>query len=87
VVKNVDAVELLVVVAAVFAAAADAVLVAYHLPKLGNNRLPYLPANMCTNPRVETTSWRGARGRKGGEERRKLRNYARQLGTGNKKSR
>jgi hypothetical protein len=34
VVKHVDALELRIVVAAVLAAAADAVLVAHHLPKL-----------------------------------------------------
>jgi hypothetical protein len=44
VVQHVDAAKLRVVVAEVFDAAADAVLVGHHLPKLGNNRLPHWPA-------------------------------------------
>jgi hypothetical protein len=50
VVKNVDAAEVRIVLAAVLAAAADAVLVAHHLPKLGNNPVTARP--------VEEIAWR-----------------------------
>ena len=42
-VKHVDAAEVCVVVAAVLAAAADAVLVAHHLQKLGLNLVTARP--------------------------------------------
>jgi microcompartment protein CcmL/EutN len=60
VVKNVDAAEVRIVVPAVLAAAADAVLVAQHLSKLG--------AHLVIARPVEEIAWRQeARGRKGGE--------------------
>jgi hypothetical protein len=60
VVKHVDAVELRIVLAAVPAAAADAVLIARHLPKRG--------AHLVIARPVEEIAWRQeARGRKGGE--------------------
>jgi hypothetical protein len=56
-VKHVDAAELRVVVAAVLAAAADAVLVAHHLPKLS--------AHLVTARPLEEIAWRQeAHGRK-----------------------
>jgi hypothetical protein len=48
VVKHVDAVELRIVVAAILTTAADAVLVAHHLPNLVPIWLPHWPACMCT---------------------------------------
>jgi hypothetical protein len=50
VVKHADAVEVRIVVAAVLAAAADAVLVAHHLLKLG--------AHLVTTRPVEKIAWR-----------------------------
>ena len=50
VVKHVDAAELRVVVAAVLAVAADAVLVAHHLPKIGNQLAMSLVRLHVRNP-------------------------------------
>ena len=49
-VKHVDAVELRLVIAAVLAAAADAVLVAHHFPELA--------AHLATTQPVEELAWR-----------------------------
>jgi hypothetical protein len=60
VVEHVDVAEVRIVVAAVFAVAADAVLVAY--------RFPILCAHLVTTRPVEEIAWRQeARGRKGEE--------------------
>jgi hypothetical protein len=56
VVKHVDAAELRIVSAAVLAAAADAILVAHHLPKLG--------AHLVTARPVEEVAWRQEEGGK-----------------------
>jgi hypothetical protein len=50
VVKHVDAVEVRIVIAAVLNAAADAVLVAHHLPNLG--------VHLVTARPVEEAAWR-----------------------------
>jgi hypothetical protein len=61
-VKHVDAVEVRIVIAEVLATAADAVLVAHHLPKLG--------AYLVTARPVEEIAWRQeARGKKKGRGR------------------
>jgi hypothetical protein len=58
-VKHVDAIEVRIAVAAVLAAAADTVLVAHHLPKLGTH--------LVTARLVEEIAWRQEeRGIKGG---------------------
>jgi hypothetical protein len=54
-----------VVVAEILAAAADAVLVAQHLLKLGAHLVTDLPAGTCTIAREEAAWRRGASGRKG----------------------
>ena len=69
--KNVDAVELLVVVTAVLAIAADAVLVAQHLPKLGAYLVTALARlyvrNLTQRSSLEAGSKREKKGRGGAE--------------------
>jgi hypothetical protein len=83
VVKHVDAVELRVVVAAVLAVV---VLVARHLLKFG-------AATALTRLHVQNLARRSSleagskREKKGGEERRNVRNSVWQFGTGNRKYR
>jgi hypothetical protein len=88
VVKHADAAELRVVVAAVHAVAADAVLVAYHVPNLGAHLVASLVSlhvrSLARRSSLETGS---KREKKGGEERRNLRNSVWQFGTGNRKCR
>jgi hypothetical protein len=75
VVKNIDAVKLRVVVAAVLAVAADAVLFAQHLLKLGGHLETGL-ARMHVQNLMQRSSLkaRSKREKKGGEERRNVRN-------------
>jgi hypothetical protein len=86
--KPVVAVELRVVVAAVLAVAADAVLVAQHLLKLGAQLVTSLARlhvhNLARRSSLEAGS---TREKKGGEERRTVRNSVWQFGTGNRKRR
>jgi hypothetical protein len=87
-VKHVDAVELRVIVAAVLAVTADAVLVAQHLLKIGAHLVTALARlnvrNLARRSSLEAGS---TREKKGGEERRNVRNSAWQFGTGNRKCR
>jgi hypothetical protein len=76
--KQVDAVELRVVAAAVLAVAADAVLIAQRLLKL----FAHLVNNLARKRSLEAGR---TREKKGGEERRNVRNYVWQFGTGNTK--
>jgi hypothetical protein len=78
VVKHVDAVEMRVVVAAVLAVAANAVLVAKHLPKTVPIWLLRWPASMYKSRAKKQKDW---------EERRNLRNSVWNIGTGNSKCR
>jgi hypothetical protein len=73
VVKHVDAAELRVVVAAVLAVAADAVLVAQHLLKLGADLVTAL-ARLYVNYLTQRSGLEAGsmREKKGGEERRKV---------------
>jgi hypothetical protein len=88
VVKHVDAVELRVAVAAVLAVAADAVLVAQHLLKLGAHLVTALARLHVHNLTRKSSLEAGSkRENKGGEERRNVRNFAWQFGTGNRKCR
>jgi hypothetical protein len=75
VVQHVDAAELRVVVAAVLAVAADAVLVAKHLLKLGAHLVTALARLHVHNlaRRINLEAGR-MREKKGGEERRNVRN-------------
>jgi hypothetical protein len=68
VVKHADAVELRIVVAEALAAAADAVLVAHNLPKLGAHLVTDWPTCMRKTSREEA-AWRREAGEKksGGE--------------------
>ena len=86
--KNVDAAELLVVVTAVLAIAADAVLVAQHLLKLGAHLVTAL-ARLHVNNITRTSSLEAGskREKQGGEERRNVRNSVWQFGSGNRKCR
>ena len=88
VVKHADAAELRVVAAAVLAVAADAVLVAKHLLKLGAHLVTALARlhvnNLVRQSRLEAGS---KREKKGGKERRNVRNSVWQFGTGNWKCR
>jgi len=63
-VKHVNAVELRVVVAAFLAVAANALLVAQYLLKLGAHLVTHWPARMCAISREQTACRRGASGRK-----------------------
>jgi hypothetical protein len=85
---HVDTAELRVVVAAVLAVAANAVLVAQHLLKLGAHLVTAL-ARMHLNNLTRRSSLEAGskREKKGGEERRNARNSAWQFGTGNRKCR
>jgi hypothetical protein len=84
VVKHVHAVELRVVVAAVLTVAADTVLVAKHLLKLDAQSVTALAClhvhNLTRRRSLEAES---KREKKGGEERRNVRNSVWQFGTGN----
>jgi hypothetical protein len=74
-----------VVVAAVLAVAADAVLVAQHLLKIGAHlvtSLTHLHVHNLTRT-ISLKAW-SKLGKKGGEERRNTRNSVLQLGTGNR---
>ena len=83
VVQHVDAVELRVVVAAVLAVAADAVLVAQHLLKLGAHQVTSLARLHVRNLARKRSLGGGKRaGEIGREERRNARNSAWQFGTG-----
>jgi hypothetical protein len=63
-----------IVVAAVLAAAADAVLVAHHLKNMALIWLPHWPTCMCEISREDVVLRREARGRNGrGEGRRRCR--------------
>jgi hypothetical protein len=88
VVKHVDAVELRVVVAAVLAVAADDVLVAQRLLRIGAHLVTALARlhvhNLTRRNSLEAGS---KREKKGGKERRKVRNFVWQFDTGNKKLR
>jgi hypothetical protein len=88
VVKHVDAVELRVVAAEVLAVAADAVLVAKHLLKLAAHLATAL-ARLHVHSHERRSSLEAGRTRekKGGEERRKVRNSVWYFRTGNKKCR
>jgi hypothetical protein len=77
VVKNVDALELRVVVASVIAVIADSVLVPQDLPKHGAHLVTAL-ARLHGGNHV---------GEKGGEERKNVGNSVAQFGTGNRKYR
>jgi type IV secretory pathway TrbF-like protein len=88
VVKHVGAVELRVFVAAVLAVATDAVLAAQHILKIGAHLATSLARlhvqNIARRSRLEAGS---KREKKGGKERRNVRNSVRQFGTGNRKCR
>ena len=87
-VKHANAAELRVVAAAVLAVAADAVLVAHHLPKLGAHLVTALARLNVHNPAPRSRPEAGStREKKGGEERRNARNSVWQFGTGNRKFR
>jgi hypothetical protein len=85
VVKHVFAAESRVVVAAVLAVAADAVLVAQHLLKLGAYLVTALARlhvhNLTRRSSLEAGS---KRDKKGGEERRNIKNSVWKFGTGNR---
>jgi hypothetical protein len=88
--KQVDAAELRwlrVAAAAALSVAADAVLVARHLPKFGAHKapiwLPHWPVCMCN---ISLEKQPGG-GEHAGEERRHLKNSVWQFGTGNGKLR
>jgi hypothetical protein len=88
VVKHVDAVELRVVVAAVLAVAADAVLVAQHLLKLGAHLVTALARLHVNNFTQRSSLEAGSKQeKKGREERKNVRNFVWQFGTGNRKCR
>jgi hypothetical protein len=88
VVKHVDAAELRVVVAAVLAVAADALLVAQHLLKLGAHLATALARLHVRNLARRSSREAGStREKKGGEERRNARNSMWQFGTRNGKFR
>jgi hypothetical protein len=88
VVKHVNAAELRVVVAAVLAVAADVTLVTQHLLKLGAHLVTALARlhvlNLARRSSLEAGS---KREKKGGEERRSVRNSVCKPGTGNRKCR
>jgi hypothetical protein len=85
---HVDVVELRVVVAKVLAVAADAVLVAQHLLKIGAHLAIALAClhvhNIARRSSLEAES---TREKKGGDERRNVRNSVWKFGTGNRKCR
>jgi hypothetical protein len=73
VVKLVDAVELLIVIAAVLAIAADAMLIAHHLSKLGAHLVTAIARlhvhNLARRSSLDAGS---TRDKKGGEKRRNI---------------
>jgi hypothetical protein len=79
---NVDAADLRVVAAAVFAITADAVLVALHLLKLGAHLATALALRVRNLARRSSLEARSTRQKKGGEDRRSVRNFVWQFGTG-----
>jgi hypothetical protein len=86
--KHVNEVELRVVAAGVLAVAADAVLVAHHLVKISAHLTTALARlhvhNFAQRSRLKAGSkWK----KKGGEERRIVRNSVWEFGTGNRKCR
>jgi hypothetical protein len=87
-VKHFDAAEVRVVAAAVLAVAADAVLAAQHLLKVGAHLVTSLARlhvhNLARRSSLEAGS---TRKEKGGEERRNVRNSIWHFGTGNRKCR
>jgi hypothetical protein len=84
-VKLVDAVEFRVFVAAVLAVAADAVLVEQHLLKLGAHLVTALVHLHVRNLALRSSLEAGStREKKGGEERRNVRNSALKFGMENK---
>jgi hypothetical protein len=89
VVKHVDAVELRVVVAAVLAVAAVAILVAKHLLKLGAHLVSALARLHVHNLTQKKRSMEAGskREKKGGEERRNIKNSVWQFGKRNRKCR
>jgi hypothetical protein len=88
VLKHIDAVKLRVVVAALLAMAADAVLVAQHLLKLGAHLVTTLARLHVRNLTRRSSLEAGSkREKKDGEERRNVRNAVWQFGSGNRKYR
>ena len=88
VVKQIDAVELRVVVAAELAVAADAVLVAKHLLKLDAHLVTALARLHVRNlTRRSSLVAGGKREKRGGKERGNVRSSLWQFGTGNRKGR
>jgi hypothetical protein len=80
--------SLRVVVAAVLAVAADAVLVAQHLLKVGAHLATALARLHVHNLTRRSSLEAGSnREKKGGEERRNARNFVWKFGTGNRKCR
>jgi hypothetical protein len=73
VVKHVDAVELRVVAAAVLAAAADALFVSHHLPKVGANLVTALARLHVRSLTQRSSLEAGTREKKYGEEQGKAR--------------
>jgi hypothetical protein len=85
VVKHIGAVEVRIVFAAVLAVAADAVLVAQHLLKLGAHLVTALAhLNLHNFARKSSPEAESIREKKGGEERRTASNSVWQFGTRNK---
>jgi hypothetical protein len=85
VVKHVDAVELRVVVAAVPAIAADAVLIPKHFLKFGAHLVTALACLHVQNLTRRSSLEAGSkREKKGGEERRNVRNFVWKFGTENR---
>jgi hypothetical protein len=87
-VKHVDTVELRVVVAVVFAVAADAVLVAKHFLEVGAHPVTALARLHVRNfARRSSLEAESTRKKKGGDERRNVGNSMRKFGSGNMKFR
>jgi hypothetical protein len=85
VIQHADAVKLRVVVAEVFAVAADAVLMAQHLLKRSTHLVTAQARLHVHNLARRSSLEAGASGKKkGGEERRSLRISVWQFGTGNR---
>jgi hypothetical protein len=86
--KHADAIELRVVAAAVLAVAADAVLVAPHLPKLGAHLVTALVRlHVRYLARRSSIGAGSTREKTGGKERGYVRISVWQFGTGNRKCR
>ena len=87
-VRHVDAVDLRVVVASVLAVAANAVLVAQHLLKLGAHLVTALARlHMLNLTRRSSLEAGSNREKKGGEEQKNVKNSVWKFGTGNRKCR